>query len=111
MNEIKQTQSPVSISDKLFFQALYSGKIKLWKDPGHGWLQVPLDLVNACIKEKGLKVSRFSYKDKNNAYLEEDQDLTLFANCFPDVVFRDQLGIYIQREHKDNIFIRNLNRF
>lgn len=100
-----------SMSTKLFYEALNSGKIVLWEDPRHGWLQVPLPLVNACVKEKGLKVSGFSYKDKDNAYLEEDQDLTAFCKCFPFVNFRDELGIHIRREHRDNIFIRNLNHF
>lgn len=100
-----------SMSAKLFYEALNAGKIKLWEDPGHGWLQVPLPLVNATIKEKGLKVSGYSYKDKDNAYLEEDCDLTAFCNCFPFVNFRHELGITIQRVHRDNIFIRNCNRF
>lgn len=39
-------------------------------DPGHGWLEVPKELV----KQLKVRVSQFSYQDRNNYYLEEDCD-------------------------------------
>lgn len=97
---------------QLFATALNSGKIKMWEDPGHGWLQVPMELINALKKEKALKVTGYSYKDKDFAYLEEDSDLTSFINCFPYINFRDLFSNgQIQQMYHENIFIRNLNHF
>ncbi len=97
---------------QLFADAINAGQIKLWEDPGHGWLQVPLPLVKALQDEKQLKVSGYSYRDKAYAYLEEDCDLTAFANCFPWMNFRDLFDYgRIQTEHKENIFIRSLKNF
>jgi hypothetical protein len=42
------------------------------QDPGHGWIEVP-DLVLLTFGVKG-KISSYSYKHGNVAYLEEDQD-------------------------------------
>ena len=44
-------------------------------DPGHGWLEVPKTLVSEAIRAK---ISRYSYQDDNNFYLEEDCDAPLF---------------------------------
>ena len=95
----------------MFNSALNSGEIVFWEDPGHGWLQVPIKLVNTLVKEEGMKVSKFSYEDDNYAYLEEDCDASAFIKCFPWVDFRQVFGVQIQRSHQENIFIRNLNRF
>lgn len=40
-------------------------------DPGHGWLEVPKSMVPPELKGK---ISRYSYQDDNNYYLEEDCD-------------------------------------
>jgi hypothetical protein len=93
-----------------FRDALNGSQIIFWQDPGHGWLQVPLPLVQTLIKENDLKISGYSYKDTNFAYLEEDCDLTAFANCFPWENFQ-HIFQQIQTKHKENIFIRSLNRF
>ncbi len=48
-----------------------------YMDPGHGWLEVPMaEIVSLGIDEK---ISRYSYRDGDRAYLEEDCDLTMFA--------------------------------
>ena len=46
------------------------------EDPGHGWLQVPHSLLKSLKIDK--KISRYSYRDTHNAYLEEDCDLSTF---------------------------------
>jgi len=48
-------------------------------DPGHAWLQVPISLIN----ELGIadKISRFSYMDAENGYLEEDCDFGVFTEA------------------------------
>ena len=45
-------------------------------DPAHGWAEIPLDLI----QELGIsgQISRYSYRRGENAYLEEDCDLSLF---------------------------------
>ena len=67
-----------------------------FSDPGHGWLQVPVDFL----KFVGLKIDDFtdySYRSGGNVYLEEDCDASLFlkackaSNIKPVIVesFRD----------------------
>lgn len=47
-------------------------------DPGHGWLRVPLQLLNDWnISDK---ISEYSYKTNNFAYLEEDCDASIFID-------------------------------
>lgn len=47
-----------------------------YTDPGHGWLRVPLKtLTKLGIADK---ITSFSYKRTEYAYLEEDQDMTTF---------------------------------
>ena len=41
------------------------------QDPAHGWVEVPL----SELKLYNLNISRYSYMDETNAYLEEDSDL------------------------------------
>lgn len=49
-------------------------------DPGHGWAKVS----KALLKELGIadKISSYSYQLGDNAYLEEDYDLTLFIDSY-----------------------------
>ncbi len=47
-------------------------KYQFHYDNGHGWLKVPK------IECEGLKVSRYSYTDGDNYYLEEDCDMADF---------------------------------
>lgn len=91
---------------RLFYEALSNGQIIFWEDPGHGWLQVPIDLVDELKKNDGLDVSPYSYKDRKYYYLEEDLDLGSFMNCFPWLNFRDLYQI--EKRYEENIFIRNL---
>jgi len=93
-------------------EAIRDGKVIIWEDPGHGWLQVPLAIVERAQKERGLKVSDYSYKDHENAYLEEDCDMTAFCDCFKEVNWRVQFQQgQIRNQYRDNIFIRRLGHF
>ncbi len=100
---------PYSKVNELFIDAIEKREIKYWEDPGHGWLQVPMGLINA-MKKEGMKISSFSYRDKNYGYLEHDCDVDAFVKALPDHDFKSLFN-QIPREHRDNIFIRNLNRF
>jgi hypothetical protein len=49
--------------------------LKIYSDPGHGWVRVPLQLLQDLkIAED---ISPFSYRRNGHAYLEEDGDLGL----------------------------------
>lgn len=69
-------------------------------DPGHGWLRVPL----ADLHEVGFKPSKYSYYDKDYAYLEEDCDAPLFMEY---VDAKPHKEVHVE----NNIFIRRLRRF
>jgi hypothetical protein len=46
-------------------------------DPGHGWLQVKRqELIDLGILDK---ISHYSYQKKDNVFLEEDCDYSLFV--------------------------------
>jgi len=51
-------------------------KFNLYTDAGHGWLKVPLQLLN----ELGIAdaITRYSYMCVQYAYLEEDKDAATF---------------------------------
>ena len=46
-------------------------------DPGHGWLQVPI----AEVERLSIRVSAYSYRTKDFAYLEEDCDFSAWAEA------------------------------
>lgn len=53
-----------------------------YEDPGHGYLEVPLPILEAS----GVKnsISGYSGKNKDFAYLEEDCDAPLFMKSWQD---------------------------
>jgi hypothetical protein len=78
-------------------------------DPGHGWLEVPMDEIRAL----GIadQISRYSYmtRDRSTAYLEEDCDMARFAHARGwtpggDAPIRD-------KSYNGECFIRNLPSF
>ena len=49
------------------------------EDPGHAWLKVPIaEIIHLKIAEK---ISTYSYRDADHAYLEEDVDLGIFLHA------------------------------
>jgi hypothetical protein len=50
-----------------------------YADPGHGWLEVPRDLLH----DLGIAddISRYSYQRLDKVFLEEDCDLSLFTRA------------------------------
>jgi hypothetical protein len=76
-------------------------EFKFYHDAGHGWLQVPLDLV-VSLK---LPISRCSYKRGKFAYLEEDCDAGKFLDCL------GTKPTIIEISHGDNSPIRSYERF
>jgi hypothetical protein len=56
-----------------------AGTFTFYSDPGHGWLKVPV----ALLEKIGIadKVSTYSYMFGEHAYLEEDCDFSLFRRA------------------------------
>ena len=54
-------------------------KITFHTDPGHGWLEVPRQVLD----ELGIaaKITLYSYQHENNVYLEEDLDAGTFIDA------------------------------
>ena len=54
-------------------------KFPFYMDPGHGWLKVPMRLL----KELGIepRITAYSYRRGDFAYLEEDCDATTFVKA------------------------------
>lgn len=57
----------------------------IYTDPGHGWLKVPIAIIDSL--GIGHKISAYSYMRKDYAYLEEDCDMGAFM-----IAFRDKHG-------------------
>ena len=71
-------------------------KLDFYEDPGHGWLAVPLELLDRL----GLvdQVSRYSYLRGRYAHLEEDCDYSLFAQAMRE----RNVPFTIREHHTDN---------
>ena len=81
-------------------------KIRFICDPSHGWGEVPISLINEL--EIGGKISNYSYKQDDNAYLEEDCDLSLFLNKMQE----KGIKVDFTEEHSNyDSWVRNLNRW
>jgi len=50
-----------------------------YSDPGHAWLQVPLDEIERLAV--GKKISNYSYRNAYYAFLEEDCDASVFLDA------------------------------
>jgi hypothetical protein len=59
--------------------------LMVFEDPGHAWARFSKKrLVELGIADK---ISRYSYQNGNNAFLEEDCDLSVLANALRDQGF------------------------
>jgi len=52
----------------------------VYTDPGHGWAKVPMRLLDALSITD--KITRFSYRRGEYAYLEEDLDMETFIRAY-----------------------------
>ena len=64
----------------------------LHTDPGHGWLQVPIELARQAERESGFRLSTCSYQDETFAYLEEDCDAPAFMVAMGYAQFNSEGG-------------------
>ncbi len=96
-------------------------KYRFIEDPGHGWLEVSLHEL----AELGLidKISGYSYvsADRQQVYLEEDCDLSLFIEAKFSVSKSgsvgeiEEIGNFFKNEvenvHQENTFVRKLDHY
>ena len=76
------------------------------QDPGHGWLEVPMSTVRYL--GIGPKVSGYSYRSGDTAYLEEDCDAGLLMQACK----AQGIEVKLIEAHDDrDSFIRRLPRF
>lgn len=78
-------------------------KLRFISDPGHGWLEVPLYAMRQC----GLNptdFSRYSYRQRNTFYLEEDCDAPKFINAMK----AKGVEVTFDEVHQERTFIRAL---
>ena len=81
-------------------------KLTFYSDPGHGWLEVPVQLLaDLGIKDK---VSRYSYRKGEKAYLEEDCDCSLFMQAMKNIGLTVEFRDVVENESS---FIRRLQKF
>jgi len=67
----------------------------VYSDPSHAWAKVKRQvLVNLGIDKE---VSRYSYQDKDNVYLEEDCDLSLLYQR----LLKDDVRMKFVEKHTD----------
>jgi hypothetical protein len=80
-------------------------KFRFISDPGHGWLEVPVDLVDRA----GVigAVSKYSYHKGDLLYLEEDCD----ASRFLQALKKQGVNYEIEEVHQNPTPIRNYPRF
>lgn len=79
--------------------------LRFISDPGHGWLEVPMQMVEQLeIKEQ---ITAYSYRKGDLAYLEEDCDAYVFLQTCRDQGFEYQL----EEVFEDPTPIRRYARF
>lgn len=82
-----------------------------WSDPGHGWLEVPLDELRALRLDR--RITRYSYADRDagRAYLEEDCDAPAFVNEWQKRNPGKRFADHVREEYREYIWIRHLPRY
>lgn len=74
-------------------------------DPGHGWIEVPMKLIEVLgIKSK---ISAYSYRKGDMAYLEEDCD----AYEFVQACKAQGITVEYSEVYQENTPIRHYSRF
>jgi hypothetical protein len=80
--------------------------IIMYSDPGHAWGKVKRQvLVNLGIADK---ISRYSYQYKDNVYLEEDCDLSLFSDALNKLDTRIK---FVEKTTNKTSRIRSYDRY
>lgn len=80
-------------------------KLDFYHDASHGWLKVPLNLLNAL----DFKPTQFSFHDDKDAYLEEDCDASAFSMLIHRMGWTEERGGTFYHERWASI--RAMRRF
>jgi len=83
-----------------------STPIRFISDPGHGWLEVPMSELDR-LGIKG-KISSFSYRNGDMAYLEEDDDAGTYLQALDE---QGETLPTVEEVHEENTAIRGYRRF
>lgn len=86
-------------------------KMIIYSDPGHSWLKVHIselfkrNLIN--------KISEYSYKRGNYAYLEEDCDMTVFLDSLKESGLNNEQikNLFVFKHTDKSSKIRSYERF
>jgi len=75
------------------------------QDPGHGWIEVPM----RELRDLGIagRITPWSYREGETAYLEEDNDASLFL----DTMRAHDIAVELIRRHRDNSPIRHYHDY
>lgn len=80
-------------------------KFRFISDPGHGWLEVPISMIEMLgIQDR---ISHYSYQNGVMAYLEEDCDATEFIRACR----REGIPVDYQDVYEERTPIRRYQRF
>jgi hypothetical protein len=106
------TTAPQQKTAQEILNLIKENGISFHSDPGHGWLKVPMKLLEELdIKEK---ITEYSYQSHGFAYLEEDCDLMVFltALCPNDKESQKFFFHQVPQRYSDrDSFIRNMPSF
>jgi hypothetical protein len=78
-----------------------------FSDPGHGWLEVPRELLH----DLGIadEISQFSYQRMEKVFLEEDCDLATFTRAMGAA--GREFKVLEVNEPRNDSFVRSLPRY
>lgn len=80
-------------------------KFRFISDPGHGWVEVPMTLIELLgIKDQ---ISRYSYRQGSMAYLEEDCDAMELIQAMK----REGISYTFDEVYQEHTPIRSYARF
>jgi hypothetical protein len=87
---------------------------KFWNDPGHGWLEVQISDLKIMGIDK--KISGYSYRKDDKAYLEEDCDMSLYIETLYEsdpikANIQNWCNTMLQDEYREHIFVRSLRHY
>jgi len=80
--------------------------INFYSDSGHGWGEIPVSLIEELRLSN--KISNYSYRETDYAYLEEDYDLPMVLKKLKD---RDIPYSFNEIPTNGDCWVRSLKRF
>lgn len=83
-------------------------QLRFIQDPSHGYLEIPMEIINKYNIYN--KISRFSFKTEQFAYLEEDCDAPLFFKIIEENNHTNNFEI-VEKHINHPAPCRNFDRF